>query len=135
VFAVHGVEGAGSAAARSERERLARLVPGSDVSPISGTVSSIATGGSMVPITVRIDFNKTNKDPGNVIPGILDVNGSVFIAIGYDRRSPTYRYAIRSFSPLITQFDKPAIPDFHGTGGGGGTPTPMPTPTLKPCTP
>jgi len=30
VFAVHGVEGAGPAAARSDRERLARLVPGSD---------------------------------------------------------------------------------------------------------
>jgi len=109
------------------------------VTPTSGTISSIATGGSLVPITVRIDFSKANKDPGNVIPGILEVTGGVYIAIGYDRGAPTYRYAIRSFTPLITEFNKSAIPDYHGTGGPSPTPTPAPsaspTPSPKPCQP
>jgi hypothetical protein len=82
--------------------------------PTTGTLRSIATGGTLVPIRVRIDFTKATKDPGNVVPGILQVTGNVYIAIGYDRTSPTYDYAIRTFSPLITQFDKNAVPDYHG---------------------
>jgi hypothetical protein len=92
-----------------------------------------------VPITVRIDFSKANKDPGNVIPGILEVTGGVYIAIGYDRGAPSYRYAIKSFTPLITEFNKSAIPDYHGTGGPSPTPSPAPsaspTPSPKPCQP
>ena len=102
------------------------------VTPTSGTLNSIATGGALVPITVRIDFTKATLDPGNVIPGILQVTGNVYIAIGYDRTSPTYDYAIKTFSPLMTEFDKTAIPDYHGTGGPQPTPTPTPKPTATP---
>ena len=42
----------------------------------------------------------------------------MYIAIAYDRTGPTYHYAIKTFSPLITEFDKAAIPDYHGTGTG-----------------
>ena len=87
----------------------------------------------MVPITVRIDFSKATMDPGNVIPGILQVTGNVYIAIGYDRTSPTYDYAIKTYTPLMTEFNKDAIPGYHGSGGGGTpTPTPKGTPTLPP---
>jgi len=103
------------------------------VTPTSGTLSSVATGGSLVPITVRIDFSKATMDPGNVIPGILQVTGNVYIAIGYDRTSPTYDYAIKTYTPLMTEFNKDAIPGYHGSGGGGTpTPTPKGTPTLPP---
>jgi hypothetical protein len=104
------------------------------VTPTSGTLTSLATGGSMVPITVRIDFSKATKDPGNVIPGILQVTGNVYIAIGYDRTGPVYDYAIKTQSPMMTQFDKAAIPDYHGNGNPPPTnpPTPTGTPTLPP---
>jgi hypothetical protein len=104
------------------------------VTPTSGTLTSIATGGALVPITVRIDFSKATKDPGNVIPGILQVTGNVYIAIGYDRTGPVYDYAIKTQSPLMTQFDKAAIPDYHGNGNPPPTnpPTPTGTPTLPP---
>jgi hypothetical protein len=88
------------------------------LTPTSGTVSSMAAGGTLVPITVHIDFTKATKDPGNVVPGVLEVTGNVYIAIGYDRTAPTYEYAITKFSPLITEFDKAAIPDYHGSRAG-----------------
>jgi hypothetical protein len=88
------------------------------VTPTSGTLRPIATGGSLVPITVRIDFSKATKAPGNVVPGILQVTGNVYIAVAYDRTSPTYEYAIKTTSPLMTAFDKAAIPDYHGAGRG-----------------
>ena len=88
------------------------------MTPRSGTLTSLATGGSLIPITVRIDFSKANEEPGNVIPAILEVTGGVYVAIAYDRTGPTYHYAIKTFSPLITEFDKAAIPDYHGTGTG-----------------
>jgi len=102
------------------------------VTPTSGTLNSIATGGSLVPITVRIDFTKTDKDPGNVIPGILQITGNVYIAIGYDRTSPVYDYAIKTFSPMMTTFDKAAIPGYHGSGSPPPTTQPSGTPTLPP---
>jgi fibronectin type III domain protein len=111
------------------------------VTPTSGTITSIATGGSLVPITVRIDFTKATRDPGTQIPGILQVTGNVYIAIAYDRSSTTYDYAIKTYNPMITQFDKGAIPDYHGTGAPPPTvpptapPTAAPTPTPKPCQP
>lgn len=43
--------------------------------------------------------------------------GNVYIAIAYGLSAPMYEYAIKSFTPLITQFDKSAIPDHHGVGG------------------
>jgi hypothetical protein len=103
------------------------------LTPTTGTLKSIATGGSLVPITIRIDFTKATLDPGNVIPGILQVTGNVYIAIGYDRTSPVYDYAIKTYAPLMTQFNKAAIPDYHGTGSPPtSTPTPRGTPTLPP---
>jgi hypothetical protein len=102
------------------------------VTPTSGTISSVATGGSMVPITVRIDFTRTDKDPGNVIPAILQITGNVYIAIGYDRTSPVYDYAIKTFSPMMTTFDKAAIPGYHGSGSPPPTSQPSGTPTLPP---
>jgi hypothetical protein len=111
------------------------------LTPTSGTITPIATGGSLVPITVRIDFSKATKDPGNVIPGILQVTGNVYIAIGYDRTNATYDYAIKTANPQVPQFDKAAIPDYHGTGAPPPTvpptapPTPVPTATPKPCQP
>lgn len=117
------------------------------VTPTSGTLRSIATGGELVPITVRIDFTKPTRAPGNVIPGIIQVTGNVYIAVGYDRTSATYQYGVKTFTPLITEFDKSALPDYHGDGSPDPTPTPTPksTPTPvpsatpssspKPCTP
>jgi len=104
------------------------------LTPASGTLSPIAMGGTLVPITVRIDWSKATADPGNVVPGILQINGSVYIAIGYDHTGPTYDYAIKTTTPLMTQFDKAAIPDYHGSGGPPPNPTPTPTgkPTLPP---
>ncbi len=102
------------------------------VTPPSGTLTSIAGGGALVPITVRIDFTKTDKDPGNVIPGMLQVTGNVYIAIGYDRTAPKYDYAVKSFTPLITQFDKSAIPDYHGAGGAPPTLPPSAPPSATP---
>jgi len=87
------------------------------VTPTSGTLNSVATGGSLVPITVRIDFSKAAFDPGNVDPGIIQITGNVYIAIAYDRTAPVYEYAIRTYTPMMTEFDKAAIPDYHGTGG------------------
>jgi hypothetical protein len=95
------------------------------VTPASGTITPIATGGRLVPVTVRVDFTKATDDPGDAVPGIVMVTsqpgaraahptGGVLIAVGYDRTAPTYRYAITRFTPLITRFDKAAIPAYHG---------------------
>jgi hypothetical protein len=117
------------------------------VSPTSATLRSIATGGELVPITVRVDFTKPTKAPGNVIPGIIQVTGNVYIAVAYDRTSPTYQYGVKTFTPLMTEFNKAAIPDYHGDGTPEPTPTPTPkstptptpvpsaSPSPKPCTP
>jgi hypothetical protein len=110
------------------------------VTPASGTINSIARGGSLVPITIRIDFTKTDQDPGDVAPGILMVSDQdqshathglsmVHVAVGYDRTSPTYHYAITSYSPLITEFNKAAIPDYHGDGSPTSTHTPSSSPS------
>jgi hypothetical protein len=103
------------------------------LTPASGVVAPLATGGSLVPVTVRVDFTKATRDPGNVIPGILQVTGNVYIAIGYDHTNPVYDYAIKTYAPLMTQFDKAAIPDYHGAGNP--PPTNPPTPTGKPTLP
>jgi hypothetical protein len=56
----------------------------------------------------------------------------VYIAIGYDRTSPVYDYAIKTYTPLMTEFDKAAIPGYHGPGGPPPTISPTGTPTVPP---
>ena len=102
------------------------------VTPTTGTLNSIATGGSLVPITVRIDFSKATANPGNVVPGILQITGNVYVAIGYDKTGPNYDYAIKTYSPMMTDFNKAAIPGYHGAGSPPPTTPPTGTPTLPP---
>lgn len=104
------------------------------VSPTSGTLRSPATVGQIVPINMRVDFGVlgatdddgqtaiiriTNGLP-NTMPayvGLMVTNTGAATAPGFITTYPTF----------ITNFNKDAIPDYHG--GGGGTPTLVPTNT------
>jgi hypothetical protein len=108
--------------------------------PTSGTITSIPSGGSLVPITFTVDFSKVPaNDDGEAVNiiGVLKVTGGtmpVYVGIGAQHENAYPFLATSGFSPLTTTFNKEAIPDYHG-GSGGPSPTPTPTPQPGTATP
>jgi hypothetical protein len=101
--------------------------PWLSVSPSTGVLNSPALGGGVVPMNMTVNFSGlTTSNEGEVglikitAPGVHMPLYIAMLAVN-DGDSTDLNY-IQSFSPMITTFNKSAIP---GYGGGGPTPTPV----------
>ena len=106
--------------------------------PTTGTIQSVGAGGTMVPITFTVDFSKVpanaDSDTLNIV-GALRITGAVMpvyaaVIAQHDDSYPPLDSG--PFSPLITIFNRNAIPDYLGSGSPSPSPSPTPTPSPSP---
>lgn len=94
-------------------------------SPVTGTLTSPALGSRLTPLTFRVDYTHLNpitSSDGDI--GVIKITGGVmpmYVAVirqffNQDARHPT----VSSF-PLITVFNKSAIPEYHGSSKQAST--------------
>jgi hypothetical protein len=102
-----------------------------NITPASGTVQQTALGGGVRALTIRADLSRVGNS-GEV--GIIKVNGGAmpaYIGIFALHNDAPSTFVTIDPSHFINDFNKSAIPDYHGAGSPTFTPAP-PAPTRTP---